>query len=49
MKENQGFLEEKLLKEGSTNLGVYYERFREEQALQQSGKSTVNMMIPPTQ
>jgi len=31
MKENQDFLDEKFNKEGQTNLGIYYIRFREEQ------------------
>lgn len=30
MRENEEFLEEKLVKEGATNLGVYFIRFREE-------------------
>jgi hypothetical protein len=30
MRENEDFLEERLQKEGSTNLGVYYLRYREE-------------------
>ena len=30
MKENYEFLEERYIKEGKTNLGIYYEKFREE-------------------
>jgi hypothetical protein len=30
MKENEEFLEERLVKEGTTNLGPFYLRFRDE-------------------
>lgn len=47
MKENEAFLEEKFIKEGTTNLGVYYTRFREEQLKKKQSQHA--LMIPPTQ
>jgi hypothetical protein len=33
MRENEDFLEERLTKEGSTNLGIYFLKYREEKKL----------------
>ena len=43
MRENEEFLEERLKKEGQTNLGVYYLKFREDK----NNKDQV-IMVPPS-
>lgn len=37
MKENAEFLEERYTKDGKTNLGIFYIRFREEQMRAKAG------------
>lgn len=44
MRENEDFLEERLNKEGSTNLGIYYLRYREEKKQKEPAN---NMLLPP--
>lgn len=49
MRENEEFLEEKFVKDGQTNLGVYYMRFREERIKlkNMATQNPANVMIPP--
>ena len=49
MRENHEFLEERYLKEGNTNLGIFFVKFREEQArLKSLSSGAQSIMIPPT-
>lgn len=45
MKENNDFLEERILKEGKTNLGVFFIRFREESA-RAKNEDPKSIMVP---
>jgi hypothetical protein len=48
MKENEEFLEDRFLKAGKTNLGIFYVRFREEQAkLKNEIANPSSIMVPP--
>ena len=50
MKENNDFLEDRYVKEGKTNLGVYFIRYRDEQMRIKvtGGTDPQAIMIPPT-
>jgi hypothetical protein len=46
MRENEDFLEERLIKEGSTNLGIYFLKYRDEKKLKIKEQPS-NIMLPP--
>jgi len=45
--ENEEFLEDYHQKEGRTNLGNYYLKYRQEKLQQTTNNATENIMVPP--